>query len=376
MINKERLFKTFHDLAEISSPSRKEEAVSLYIARRLSGLNIETKSDNTEKITGANTGNLIVRIKGNGGAGQSVMFNAHMDTIEPTEQLKVIEDDKTIKTSGNSILGADDKAGIAVILEMIEVIKEKDIEHLPIEIIFTVSEEIGLFGANALDYPKINSKLAFCFDGGGKAGEAVMQAPTQEIIDVNFKGKAVHAGVEPEEGINAIYAACKAAADFPQGRLDEETTANLGTIEGGKATNIVAEKANFSAEVRSHNPEKLEKTIVKIEESAKKAASKTSAKVDIERKISFVGFRLEKDEEVTIIAKSAMAELGIEPVYTISGGGSDSNVFNSKGIKTLTLSMGARKAHSKEEYIEKEEFVKSAELALKIVDVATKRVKS
>lgn len=370
MVNTQRLFDTFHELLQINSPSLEEEPVAKYILKRFNKLSLEAFVDDSARVTSSNTGNVICRLDGKI-KGQPVLFNAHMDTIQPTTKLRIIEEEDVIKSSGDTILGADNKAGLAVIIEMVEVIKEKGLTHLPIEIVFTVSEEIGLKGANALDFQALKPRTGYCFDGGGPAGHLIMQAPTQEVIEVEFKGKAVHAGIEPEKGISAVYAAAKAAAAFPQGRLDEETTANLGTIEGGEATNIVADKAKFNAEVRSHNETKLKTTIAKIEEAVKKAADETKSKVNIKRHTSFVGFRLEKEEPVVKIATQAMKEIGLEPTFAVSGGGSDANVFNLKGIRTLTLSMGAQMAHSPEEFIVKEELVKTAELAVKIVEVAS-----
>jgi len=370
MVNQERLFKTFYDLLKINSPSQKEKAVADYILGRFAKLGIAASTDNAGDATGSDTGNVIAFIQGTKD-GEPVLFNSHMDTIQPTTDLEIAEEEGIIKSGTNTILGADNKAGIAVLLEMIEVLKEQDIEHIPLEIAFTVCEETGLFGASALDISSLKSKMAFCFDGGGPAGYLIMQAPSQEIIEVDFKGKAVHAGIEPEKGANAIYAASKAAALFPQGRIDEETTANLGLIEGGKATNIVADKAMFKAEVRSQSPEKLEQVLAGIEKSVQDAIKETSVEADIKRHTAFTGFKLEKDEPVVEIARKAMAEIGLSPSYTISGGGSDANVFNLKGIRTLTLSMGAQMAHSKEEFVVKEDLAKTAELAVKMTEIVS-----
>lgn len=371
MVNQERLFKTFFDLLQINSPSLKEKPVADYILKRFSDLGFEALIDNSSKVTGSNTGNLICLIDSKK-EGRPLLFNAHMDTIQPTGQLRVIDKDGVIKSGGDTILGADNKAGLAVVIEMVEILKESGLTHPPLEVVFTTAEEVGLLGVNALDFLKLRSKLGFCFDGGGPAGHLIMQAPTQEVINIEFKGKAVHAGIEPEKGINAIYAAAKAAAGFPQGRLNKETTANLGTIEGGKATNIVADEAKISAEVRSHDEVKLKVTVAKIEEMVRKAVRETGARADIKRQTSFVGFRLDKDEPVVKIATKSIKEIGLEPSFDVSGGGSDANVFNLKGIRTLTLSMGAQMAHSNEEFVVKEELVKTAELAVMIPIKASK----
>ncbi|KKK83843.1 hypothetical protein LCGC14_2789310, partial [marine sediment metagenome] len=206
---------------------------------------------------------------------------------------------------------------------------------------------------------------------GGDPSHLIMKSPTQETIEVSFKGKAVHAGVEPEKGANAIYAVAKSAADFPQGRLDEDTTANLGTISGGTATNIVADKAEYKAEVRGHNLSKLEATVQLIKQKAEQAAVDTKTQVDVKQSTSFEGFWLNKDESVVKIAIEALKECGIEPAFTASGGGSDANIFNQNGIRMLTLPMGAQKAHSNEEFIDIKDFEKAAQLAVKLVEVAS-----
>ncbi len=370
MINTDRLFNTLYDLLKINSPSGSEKEVADYVVGRFEQIGASVRVDDTSAKTGANTGNVIAEIKGKTD-GDAILFTAHMDTIQPTDKLKIIEEGDIIKTDGTTILGADNKAGIAVILEMAQALVEEDIDHVPVEIVFSVSEEIGLIGANALDLNSIKSKMSFCFDGGGYAGLMIMQAPTQEVLDVTFTGKAVHAGIEPEKGANAIYAAAKAIAQFPQGRIDEETTANLGVIYGGDATNVVAEKAGYNLEVRSHNDETLQVILDKVKADVLAAAKETNTEVKIEQNTAFKGFKIGEDDPVVKITSQAMADIGVKPSYSISGGGSDANVFNQKGISTLTLSMGASGAHSTTEHILKDELVKNAELALQIVKVMT-----
>ncbi len=370
MIDEKRLLGTLHELLKINSPSKKERLLGEYIAGCLSNLGIETTIDNTSGTTGADIGNLIARVDG-GLSGDPILFSAHLDTIESTQDLEIIEKDGRILSNGKSILGADDKAGLAIIIEMIETLKQSGLKHLPVELVFSVSEEIGLIGASALDFTKLRSRMGFCFDGGGDPSHLIMNSPTQETIEVSFRGKAVHAGVEPEKGANAIYAVAKAAADFPQGRLDEDTTANLGTISGGKATNIVADNAEYKAEVRGHDRLKLDATVQMIKQKAKQVAVDTKTQVDINQSTSFEGFTLNEDESVVKIAIDALKECGIKPAFTKSGGGSDANIFNQNGIKTLTLPMGAQKAHSKEEFVDIKNFTKAAQIAVKLVEAAS-----
>ncbi len=370
MVNEKRLQNILYELLKINSPSQKERSVSDYIKKYLSKLRIDTNVDDTSRKTGSDTGNLIAKIDGSIKKAP-IMFSVHMDTIEATNGLKIMEKDGRIMSDGSTILGADDKAGLAIVIEMIEVLRESSEKHLPIEVVFSVSEEIGLVGVKALDFLDLESKIAFCFDGGGLPNKLITKSPTQETIEVSFTGKSAHAGVEPENGASAIFAAAKAAAGFPQGRLDEQTTANLGIISGGSATNVVAETAGYLAEVRGHDPLRIENAVRKIKEKAEKAAADTGTEVKVEQETSFVGFSLKEDEPVVEIAKKALARSNAEPVYAASGGGSDANIFNQKGIRTLTLSMGAQKAHSNDEFIEIEDFKKAAQLAVDLVRAAS-----
>lgn len=368
MIDKKRLKQIFNDLLKINSPTYKEKEISNYIIEYLMSKGFEVYTDDSYHTTGSNIGNVIAKIKGNVKA-KPVMLNAHMDTIESTENIKLVEEKDIIKTDGKCILGGDSKAGIAVILEAISILKENNLKHGPVELVFTTAEELCLRGSRELDYSKIDAKDCFVFDSGGPAGTIVIGAPSQKNINLNFQGQAAHAGVEPENGINAILAASKAISKMPQGRIDEETTTNVGVISGGKATNVVPAKCYVKAEARGHDEKKLEETIHSIFNIAKEESSSIGAKVDVNVEDIYKGYRIKEEQTVFKVSNLALKEIDEEPFITVSGGGSDANIFNDLGINAIALSAGVYDAHSVNEFVNLADLYRSAMLATKIIEI-------
>lgn len=368
MINRKRLLQTFLDLVKINSPTYKEKDVAAYILKTLKTIGAEAFTDDSYLVTGCNVGNVIARVEGKVNT-KPVMLNAHMDTIEPTKDIKINVEEKIVRTDGSTILGGDCRAGIAIILEVLQVLKESDIIHGPIEVVFTAAEEKGLSGSKNLDLSKIKSKDCFVLDCGGPAGLIINAAPSQKNIKMVFYGKAAHAGVEPQNGINAIQAASLAISKMNLGRIDEETTANVGVIKGGKATNIIPSECELLAEARSHNEGKLNKTIEDMINIAEDTANQLKAKVKVDVESLYKGFNMDKNETVIRVANQAAKETGLEPSLIFSGGGFDANVFNDNGISAVSLGMGIEKCHSTEEYLVLDEFYKAAALAVKIVEI-------
>lgn len=368
MVNSDRLIQTFTDLVKLNSPTFEEKPVAEYLVEVLMQLGVEVFTDDSYLVTGSNSGNIIARLEGKTVA-RPLMINAHMDTIEPTEGIKLDFKEDIIKTDGKTILGADCKAGIAAIIEALFILKEQDILHGPVEIVFTVAEEKGLFGAKNLDYSKIKAKDCFVFDSSGQVGSIVYAAPTQKNLDIKFIGKAAHAGVEPEKGNNAIIAASKAVSNMKLGRIDEETTANVGIISGGKATNIIPPECLIKAEARSLNEKKLQTVINSMTDTVKRVAKETGTKSEIKIKPLYKGFNLSEEEPVIRIAELALKEMDIDYGLTFSVGGSDANIFNEKGIKSVSLSNGCEKCHSNEEYINIKDMENSAILAVKVIEL-------
>ncbi len=367
-MNKDRLISQFLDYVKIPSPSSKEGNFAKVLKKDMEELGFEVYFDREAGIkAGSDAGNLIGYLKGTKDV-EPIILAAHMDTVTPCENIEPIIEDGIIKSKGNTILSGDDKGGIVAILEGIRHIKENNIPHGDIEVVFTIYEEGGLFGAKYLDYSKVKSKMAFIFDSGGPMGIVNVQGPAQVQIKAKFHGKAAHAGLSPEKGISAIQVASRAIDNMTLLRIDEETTANIGLIKGGSATNIVADYAELEFEARSLNQEKLDKQVAHMVEAMEKAANDFGAKVDLDVHTNYPTYALDKNDKILKILEEAMGKINIPYTPEPTGGGSDTNIFNDNGIKAATLSIGMYNAHSIEEYIAVEDLVKSTELVVSIVE--------
>ena len=357
MINRDRLVSTFLELVRIDSPSGQEEEIARHLTAELRSLGLTVERDTT--------GNIIARLAEEG---QPILLNAHMDTVQPGRGVKPVIEDGIIKSDGSTILGADDKSGVAVILEVLRVLVEQDLAHPPLEVALTVSEEKGLKGAKGLDLTRLRAQEGIVLDSGGEIGTIVVSAPSQDKIRAVVHGKAAHAGVEPEKGINAIVVAAEAIAAMPLGRIDEETTANLGRIQGGTATNIVPDQAEIEGEARSRDERKLEAQVQAMTEALKKAANRHGATVEIDVQRSYSTFKLSEEDGIVRRAVAAARTLGLTPALVPSGGGSDANIFNAAGITTINISAGMEKVHTKEEQVAVADMVKCAEFLLAILE--------
>lgn len=342
---------TLIELLKIDSPAKSEGPVRDYLKKYFEGLGYKLDEDAG--------GNLYLMI----GSGEPIAFLAHMDTVSSTKGLVPIVTDTHIRSNGNTILGADDKAGIALVCELVHHLNKG---HRPIEIIFTVSEEIGLLGAKNLDYNKIKSKIAFVLDAGGTVGTIVTKAPSLERIDITVKGKSAHAGAEPEKGVNAIAIAAKAISNVRQGRIDKDTTLNIGKIQGGEATNIVPETVVVEGEARSFNIGTLNKQIKDTEEKFSEAAKEFGGNIEFNHRLSFSTFNLDKESPPVKLAVNAAEKLGINCNITHSGGGSDANILNSHGIASVGLGIGVFDAHTNRENVSLNDLYKSLEWLIEI----------
>jgi len=353
MINTKRLVETFKHLLLINSPSGQEDAISEWLVRELSAQGFEPKRDAA--------GNVIVRTEG---SGRPLLLCAHMDTVEPTEGIQLIEKDGLIRTDGTTILGADDKSGIAVILEAVRSAER----HPPLDIVFTVHEEGGLLGAKALDVEALRARQGIVLDSGGPIGTVVTAAPSQYKLTATILGIAAHAGVEPEKGVNAIVAAARAICAMNLGRVDSETTANIGVIRGGQATNIVPEYVELSGEARSHSEESLDDQVQSMRSALERAANDVGARVEIDIERSYTRFSIPDEHPLVQAVFQIAAEMGLEGKTLKGGGGSDANVFNAAGLECINMSTGMAGAHSKEEYIEVNDLVQSARLLTGVLE--------
>ena len=352
----EKAINLFLQLIAINSPSGKEEKVRAFIINYLSSLNIKTNVDSY--------GN-VVAYPSIDYSEKAILFATHIDTVPNATDVKVVRDDKRIYTDGTTALGADDKSAIASTLIAIEHILENNIKTSPIVLLFSVEEETGLDGAKHLDtslLPPI--KMAYIPDAQLDIGNVVIQSPAKLDAHIIFKGKAAHAGFNPETGISAISLASRAIDQMKLLRIDENTTANIGSIVGGKATNIVAENCEIHLEIRSNTEEKCHSHLAHIEMCCIKAVGALKGSYTLSSEVKYPSYTLEEDDAALIHFKNACDELNIPYKAVKSGGGSDTNILRGYGIDAITLASGYTKAHSVEESIPLESFDTLTELLI------------
>lgn len=356
MINEQRLVDTFLELVRIDSPSGHEDVIGEHLYQMLRGMTADVERDKA--------GNLIARFPGEAGR-EPVMLNAHMDTVGTDTGITPVIRDGVIYSDGTTILGADDKSGVAIILEVMRALEEhSNLPRPPVEVVITVGEERGLLGAQALDIGRLRSRRGLVLDSGGPIGTIVTSAPYQDKHWITVIGKASHAGAEPAKGISAIRVAAEAIAAMRLGQVDEETTANVGVIEGGVATNIVPERVEILSEARSRDEGKLVAQTEHMIACLNEAAARHGARVEVEVKRLYNGYRYDTDHPlVRWVAEAALA-LGFRPTYKAAGGGTDANVFNHKGVPCVVISTGQADVHTKNEHIAIEDMVNSARWVL------------
>lgn len=350
MVNRNRLVDEFIELVKIDSLSLKERQMCDTLKGKLTELGHAPIEDDAGQKVGGQCGNIICTVKGSKNV-PAVLVSAHMDTVVPGIGKNPVIDGDIIRSDGTTILGGDDAAGIAIILETLKVLKENNIAHGDIQIAFTIAEEIGLKGAKNLDYSHIYAKYGFILDSDGKIGCAAVKAPSQNKINVVIKGKAAHAGIEPENGISAFSIMSDAVASMKLGRIDEETTANIGIVNGGIATNIVCDRVEIAAEARSRNQSKLEAQTRHMRECFEKASAKWGGTVEFTAEMEYPAFNVAKDSEIVKIMEAAAVESGLVFEGITTGGGSDTNIFSSKGMQAVDLSVGMMNVHSVSERI-------------------------
>lgn len=368
LVNRERIVNTFLELVHIPSLTFDEKALVEKLAVTLRALGCVVNIDRAGEAIGSNTGNLIAVLPGDPQK-PVVFFGAHLDTVEPGAGIKPLINEEIIYSDGQTILGADDKAGVAAILETLMAVVEDKIPHGDIEIVLTVAEEKGLLGAKQLDLSSLRAKFGYVLDSNGPVGKIVVKAPSQDTIKAVFKGRSAHAGVCPEAGINAIQAASIAISRMGLGRIDDETTANIGVIEGGRAGNIVPEEAKVTGEARSLDPDKLQNVTDNMIKRFEEGAKEVGAKVTVEVIREYDSYIMDEQDEVVATALEAMERLRLTPELVSSGGGSDTNIFNQKGISAVNLSVGPEDVHSTREHIAVDDLEMAAKLLVEIVKI-------
>ncbi|MEW6500901.1 MAG: M20/M25/M40 family metallo-hydrolase [Thermodesulfobacteriota bacterium] len=371
-MNRERLAATFAQLCEIDSPSRSEGRVAAFLkelcARELAAEAV--LEDDSAAQTGAECGNVVVRFGGTCNA-PPLFFNCHMDTVQPGVGVKVRREGDTFTSAGATVLGGDDKAGIAALIEAVRTLKETNTPHAPFELIFTTCEEIGLLGAKHLDFSLVRARMGYALDSSG-IDLAIVGAPAANRFVAEIHGLAAHAGLHPEKGISAIQLAARAMAHLPLGRLDAESTANIGLIQGGTATNIIPERLRLEGEVRSHDGARLAHHTARIEAAFRTATAEWHdpagqapgrPRLDFAVEPQYPAMRITETQPVWQRLAAAAKKLDRPLEYIVAGGGSDANIFNAHGLATMILGIGMTDVHTTEESVTLDAMTRTAELA-------------
>lgn len=371
-ISKDRILQEFISLVSIDSQPRKERQVADALLKIMHDMGLDVFEDGIAEKIGGDTGNIVAKVKGNLPKAPVVAFAAHLDRVSPGLGIKPQIRDGVIYSDATTILAADDLAGVVQMLEAVRVLKEQSIPHGDVELLFTVSEESGMLGARNFDRSLLKADVCYFLDGLGDVGAVINQAPTAAKLSVKITGRPAHAGLSPEKGISAIQVASDAIYNMNLGRIDEETTCNVGTFKGGLATNIVPELVEIMAEVRSRNEAKLHAQIKHMADGFEAAADKWGAKAEVEVNHSYPALNVAADDPAVLWAMQAVESIGVKPRLEATGGGSDGNILAGKGLTSVVLSVGMEKVHSKDEYIKIEQLAKGAELVLAIIQqVAT-----
>ena len=327
--------------------------------------------DDAGSKVGSTIGNLYCRVEPQGdGAGTPLFLCAHLDTVPPTGPIEPVVDDGVVRNAAGTILGADNKSAVAVMLEATRRVVAENRRHAGIELLFTPKEEVGLLGAAAFDHARLRAQVGYVYDQAAPIGDVILGAPYSHSMEVRFHGRAAHSGMYPEEGRSAIAAAARAIADLRLGRIDDETTANVGIVHGGTAGNIVPEWCTFLAEARSHDERKLQDVVQEMLDAISFAAGLEDCEVETEVHKSYRGYRFKRDDDVVRIAHAALERSGFTPSYGLSGGAADANVFNEHGLRCLNLANGMQDIHTPDERIAVDDLERMVDVTLALVDVA------
>jgi tripeptide aminopeptidase len=362
---REHLLHDFVRLCEIESPSRYERKVADAVRGELEGLGLVVEEDDTKEETASNCGNLLARIQGPPDS-RTILLCAHLDTVPLAAPIEVHQENGLLTNRHEAILGADNKAAVATILAAARrLVAEKP--PVGIEILFTTCEERALAGAKAFDRDSLQAEFGFVFDHASPIGELIVASPTYYRLEATFKGKAAHAGIRPEDGHNAIAAAAKAIANMRIGRLDDQTTANVGEIRGGTAANVVAERCEVVLETRSLDDARAGDTVSSMVDAVTEAASDLECDVETSVERLFRGYKLPRTAPVVEVASEALRKAGIEPVYINTGGGSDANALIAADLPMLNVANGTERNHQPDESVTVEALERMLDVTLDIV---------
>lgn len=375
MIDKARLKERVLELVRIDSLSRKERAIALRLTEILEGLGATVLMDDAGSAVGGEVGNLVAHFDGDVDGAEPMLLSAHMDTVAPGEGVVPVVEGDVIRSDGTTVLGGDDKSGIAIILEVIEAVREEALPHGPIDVVFTICEEMGLQGAKHLDLSLVRAKTGLVLDSDS-IGFLITKAPAANLVEFEVHGLEAHAGICPERGISALQVAARAIAAMDLGRIDEDTTANLGLVSGGTAVNIVPNRVTLTGEVRSHDEEKLERQtramVACLEEAAAGASLELDGKLHqtrVESRIQRQYDRMDVPHETAIVRRvqEAADNLGLAVDTVAKGGGCDANVLNRRGLEVANLASGMRDIHTVNEWLDMNDLVSAARLIHEVV---------
>ena len=365
MINEQRLLAEFLKLVSFDSESLHEGPIRDHLKQRLTELGLEVREDDAAARLGSEAGNLYARLDG---TGESVLFSAHMDTVSPGRGKRAVVEDGTVRSDGTTVLGADDCAGLAAILEALTVLRERDLPHPPIELLFTVAEELYGQGSVLFDYARLTSGAAYVLDLSGPVGRAAVCAPTILRLDIAVRGRAAHAGFCPERGVNALRIAASALAEIPTGRVAEDTTVNFGVISGGTGVNVVPEEVRISGEIRSLRHERAVEKSEGVAGVFREKARALGGDAEITVTEQVRAYRIGSRDPVVRRFERAAEAMGLEPRQVTTFGGSDNNHFVRHGIRGIVLACGMNEVHSVRETQDVAELVRLAELTLRLME--------
>jgi tripeptide aminopeptidase len=359
----------FCELAAIQSPPGDERAVADVVTRYMHDCGLTVDEDDAGPRIGSNMGNLYARIEPTA-EGEPLFFCAHLDTVPPTAAIDPVVEDGIVRNAAGTILGADNKSAVASMLEGTRRVLAEGRPHAGIELLFTPKEEVGLNGAYAFDHTRLQARTGYVYDQAAPIGTVILGAPFSQAIQVTFHGRAAHSGMHPEDGRSAIAAASRAISEFRLGRVDELSTANVGTITGGTAGNIVPEWCTFEAEARSHDERRLADLIQEMQDAITFAAGVAECDVETTSRKSYRGYRFGKSDRAVVLAAEALAQCGYEPTYELSGGAADANVFNERGLECVNLANGMTDIHTPNEHIAVADLEAMVDVTLALLDAA------
>ena len=357
MANKSRLIKTFIELVQIDSPTGEEDAMDQEVSNRLEALGFSVYHDSFK--------NVIASLPG---IGEPIVLSAHLDTVEPGRGIKPILDGDTLRSDGTTILGGDCKSGVTIVLEALTSAIEANLDHVPIEVAFSRAEEGGLVGARNMEMSRLTAKRGMVFDAEGNANRITIGAPYQNVVKAHINRRASHAGIEPEKGVSAILIAAEILTQLPLGRIDFETTANIGVVNGGIKRNIIPDYTFLDGELRSLDQAKFEYYTDQFRGVFTQVLeSHEGCSIDLNIENTYAGYVVDCENETAQMIASAITEIGLTPQFEYTGGGSDANIFFKNGITALPIGIGVTGFHTTSEMADIEQVLLAAEVCERVI---------